>query len=85
MEVKKKISKKYKPGKWLKSQDFVRSLCQLFVQHERRNKGLSAAAGVMRVSEPHVLEKLLLVWTNEKQPAGGTMTKSVTCEKAKTS
>ncbi|XP_069822087.1 tigger transposable element-derived protein 1-like [Dendropsophus ebraccatus] len=51
-------------------------------------KGLDAAKGVTRVSKqrPRVLEdveKLLLLWINEKQLAGDTVTENIICEKAK--
>ena len=52
-------------------------------------RGLDAAKGVTRVSKqrPRVLEdveKLLLVWINEKQLAGDTVTENFICEKANT-
>lgn len=51
-------------------------------------RGIDAAKGVTRIStqRPHVLEdveKLLLVWINEKQVAGDTVTENFICEKAK--
>ena len=52
-------------------------------------RGLDAAKGVMRVSkqQPRILkdvENLLLMWINEKQLAGDTVTENFICEKAKT-
>lgn len=51
-------------------------------------RGTDAAKGVTRISKqrPRVLEdveKLLLVWINEKQLAGDTVTENFICEKAK--
>ena len=51
-------------------------------------RGLDAAKGNTRVSKqwPRVLEdveKLLLVWINEKQLAGDTVTEKFICEKAR--
>ena len=51
-------------------------------------RALDAAKRVTRISKqwPYVLEgveKLLLVWINEKQLAGDTVTKSFICKKAK--
>ena len=56
------------------------------IKEERR--GLGAAKGVTRISKqrPRVLEdveKLLLVWINEKQLAGDTVTENLIYEKAK--
>ena len=51
-------------------------------------RALDAAKRVTRISKqwPYVLEgveKLLLVWINEKQLAGDTVTENFICEKAK--
>jgi hypothetical protein len=48
-------------------------------EEARRTKGADVAKAVTRVSKqrPRILEdveKLLLVWINEKQPAGDTVT-----------
>ena len=63
------------------------TICTILKKKEEI-RGLDAANGVMRISKqwPCVLEdveKLLLVWINEKQLAGDTVTKSFICKKAK--
>ncbi|XP_005008025.1 tigger transposable element-derived protein 1-like [Cavia porcellus] len=63
------------------------TICTILKKKEEI-RGLDAAKGVTRISKqrPRVLEdveKLLLVWINEKQVAGDTMTENFICEKAK--
>ena len=63
------------------------TICTILKKKEEI-RGLDAANGVMRISKqwPCVLEdveKLLLVWINEKQLAGDTVTENFIWEKAK--
>ena len=93
VEVKKEIIEKYERG--MRVADIARfynkstsTICTVLKKKEEI-RGLDAAKGVMRVSKqwPRVLEdveKLLLVWINEKQLAGDTVTENFICEKAKT-
>jgi hypothetical protein len=92
VEVKKEIIEKYERGN--RVADIARfynkstsTICTLLKKKEEI-KALDAAKGVTRVSKkrPRVLEdveKLLLVWINEKQLAGDTVTENLICEKAK--
>ena len=91
-EVKKEIIEKYERG--IGVADIARfynkstsTICTLLKKKEEII-ALDAAKGVTRVSKqwPRVLEdveKLLLVWINEKQLAGDTVTENLICEKAK--
>ncbi|XP_039632281.1 tigger transposable element-derived protein 1-like [Polypterus senegalus] len=92
VEIKKEIIEKHEQG--VRVADIARfykkptsTICTILKKREEI-KGLDAAKGVTRVSKqrPHVLEdveKLLLVWINEKQLAGDTVTENLICEKAK--
>jgi len=92
VEVKKEIIEKYERG--IQVADIARfynkstsTICTLLKKKEEI-KALDAAKGVTRVSKqrPRVLEdvdKLLLVWINEKQLAGDTLTENLICEKTK--
>ncbi|KAM6168259.1 tigger transposable element-derived protein 1-like [Erethizon dorsatum] len=92
VEVKKEIIKKYERG--MRVAEIARfykkstsTICTILKKKEEI-RGLDAAKGVTRISKqrPRVLEdveKLLLVWINEKQVAGDTMTENFICEKAK--
>ncbi|XP_023665526.1 histone-lysine N-methyltransferase EHMT2 isoform X7 [Paramormyrops kingsleyae] len=93
VEVKKEIIEKHE--RRMRVADIARfynkstsTICTILKKKEEI-RGLDAAKGVTRVSKqrPHVLEdveKLLLVWINEKQLAGDTVTETFICEKAKT-
>lgn len=93
MEVKKEMIEKHERG--MRVADIARfynkstsTICTILKKKEEI-KGLDAAKGVTRVSKqrPRVLEdveKLLLVWINDKQLAGDTVTENLICEKAKT-
>ncbi|XP_019512623.1 PREDICTED: tigger transposable element-derived protein 1-like [Hipposideros armiger] len=92
VEVKKEIIEKYERG--MRVAEIARfykkptsTICTILKKKEEI-RGLDAAKGVMRISKqrPRVLEdveKLLLVWINEKQLAGDTVTENLICEKAK--
>ncbi|XP_030179530.1 tigger transposable element-derived protein 1-like [Lynx canadensis] len=92
VEVKKEIIKKYERG--MRVAEIARfykkstsTICTILKKKEEI-RGLDAAKGVTRISKqrPRVLEdveKLLLVWINEKQLAGDTVTENFICEKAK--
>ncbi|XP_068087415.1 tyrosine-protein kinase Fyn isoform X1 [Hyperolius riggenbachi] len=92
VEVKKEIIEKYERG--MRVADIARcyskstsTICTILKTKEKIRR-LNAAKGVTRVSKqrPEVLEdveKLLLVWINEKQLAGDTVSKTFICEKAK--
>ncbi|XP_010614848.1 tigger transposable element-derived protein 1-like [Fukomys damarensis] len=92
VEVKKEIIKKYERG--MRVAEIARfykkstsTICTILKKKEEI-RGLDAAKGVTRISKqrPRVLEdveKLLLVWINEKQLAGDTVTEGFICEKAK--
>ena len=83
MEVKKEISEKHERG--MRVADIARiynkstsTICTVLKKKEEI-RGLDVVKGVTRVSKqrPRVLEdveKLLLVWINEKQLAGDTVT-----------
>ena len=63
------------------------TICTILKKKEQIREP-NAAKGVMRTPKPrpHVLEdveKLLLVWVNEKRPAGDTVNENFICEKAK--
>ena len=63
------------------------TICTLLKKKEEI-KALDAGKGVTRVSKQRLrvledVEKLFLVWINEKQLAGGTVTEKLICEKAK--
>ncbi|XP_075913253.1 uncharacterized protein LOC116957625 isoform X2 [Petromyzon marinus] len=92
VEVKKEIIDKHERG--MRVADIARffnkstsTICTVLKKKEVIRR-LDAAKGVTRVSKqrPPVLEdveKLLLVWINEKQLAGDTVTDNFICEKAK--
>ncbi|XP_068121604.1 tigger transposable element-derived protein 1-like [Hyperolius riggenbachi] len=92
VEVKKEIIKKHEQG--MRVADIARcyskstsTICTILKKKENIRR-LDAAKGVTRVSKqrPQVLEdveKLLLIWINEKQRAGDTVTETFICEKAK--
>ncbi|XP_007424618.1 tigger transposable element-derived protein 1-like [Python bivittatus] len=92
VEVKKEIIKKYEQGMQVAEigrfyKKSMLTICIILKKKEER-RGLDAAEGVTRISKqrPRVLEdveKLLLVWINEKQLAGDTVTENFICEKAK--
>nr|XP_033807654.1 tigger transposable element-derived protein 1-like [Geotrypetes seraphini] len=92
VEVKKEIIQKHEGG--MRVADLARcynkstsTICTILKKKEKI-RWLDAAKGVTRVSKqrPPVLEdveKLLLVWLNEKQLAGDIVTENIICEKAK--
>jgi hypothetical protein len=92
VEVKKEIIEKHERG--MRVADIARfykkstsTICTILKKKEEI-RGLRVAKGVTRVSKqrPRILEdieKLLLVWINEKQLAGDTVTENLICEKAK--
>lgn len=92
VEVKKEIIEMHEQG--MRVADIARfynkstsTICTVLKKKEEI-KGLDAAKGVTRVSKrrPRVLEdveKLLLVWINEKQQAGDILNDNFICEKAK--
>ncbi|XP_042768073.1 tigger transposable element-derived protein 1-like [Panthera leo] len=92
VEVKKEIVEKYERG--MRVAEIARfykkstsTICTILKKKEEI-RGLDAAKGVTRISKqrPRVLEdveKLLLVWINEKRLAGDTVTENFICEKAK--
>nr|XP_020452715.1 tigger transposable element-derived protein 1 [Monopterus albus] len=92
VEVKKEIIQKHERG--MRVADIARfynkstsTICTILKKKEEI-MGLDAAKGVTRVSKqrPRVLEdveKLLLVWINEKQLGGDTVSENIICEKAK--
>ncbi|XP_040177160.1 tigger transposable element-derived protein 1-like isoform X2 [Rana temporaria] len=92
VEVKKKMIEKHERG--MRVADIARfynkstsTICTILKKKENI-RGLDAAKGVTRVSKqrPRVLEdveKLLLIWINEKKRAGDNVSESIICEKAK--
>ncbi|CAH2221857.1 tigger transposable element-derived 1-like [Pelobates cultripes] len=51
-------------------------------------KAINVAKGIKTITKPHPctledVKKLLLIWINEKQLAGDTVTKGIICEKAR--
>ncbi|XP_029777041.1 tigger transposable element-derived protein 1-like [Suricata suricatta] len=92
VEVKKEMIEKYERG--MRVAEIARfykkstsTICTILKRKEEI-RGLDAAKGVTRISKqrPRVLEdveKLLLVWINEKRLAGDTVTENFICEKAK--
>uniref|UniRef100_A0A8C5PXM0 HTH CENPB-type domain-containing protein n=1 Tax=Leptobrachium leishanense TaxID=445787 RepID=A0A8C5PXM0_9ANUR len=92
VEVKKEIIDKHERG--MRVANIARfynkstsTICTILKRKEEI-KGLDAAKGVTRVSKqrPRVLEdveKLLLVWINEKQLVGDALSENIICEKAK--
>ncbi|KAJ7303223.1 hypothetical protein JRQ81_012159 [Phrynocephalus forsythii] len=92
VELKKEIIEKYERG--MRVAEIARqykkstsTICSILKKKEEIRK-LDLAKGVTRMSKqrPRVLEdveKLLLVWINEKQLAGDMVTENLICEKAK--
>jgi Mor family transcriptional regulator len=92
VEVKKKINGKHEQGMQVPTiaRFYKKSMSMISTVLKKKEelRGLDVAKGVMRVSKqwPRILEdveKLLLVWINEKQLAGDTVTENLICEKAK--
>ncbi|KAM4030834.1 tigger transposable element-derived protein 1-like [Anomaloglossus baeobatrachus] len=92
IEIKKDIIEKHEEG--MRVSDIAKlynkstsTVCTILKKKDEI-KSLDTAKGITRVSKqrPRVLEdveKLLLVWINEKQLAGDTVTENLICEKAK--
>ncbi|XP_018410276.1 PREDICTED: tigger transposable element-derived protein 1-like [Nanorana parkeri] len=90
--VKKEIIDKYERG--MRVTEIARlykkstsTICTILKKKEEI-RGVDAAKGVTRISKqrPPILEdveKLLLVWINEKKLAGDTVSENIICEKAK--
>nr|XP_034969527.1 tigger transposable element-derived protein 1-like [Zootoca vivipara] len=92
IEVKKEIFRKYDDGMLVTdlAREYGRNLSTIGTILKTREKilAMDAAKGVTRImpNRPAVLEeveKLLLIWMQEKQRAGDTVTEAVICEKAK--
>ena len=91
LEVKKEIIRKHEGGMRLTdlAKEYGKSASTIATILKMKEKiaGRDAAKGVTRVSKqwPPVLEveKLLLLWVEEKQHAGDTVTEVIICEKAK--
>ncbi|XP_066977870.1 tigger transposable element-derived protein 1-like [Macrobrachium rosenbergii] len=93
IELKKEIISKYERGirvTDLASQfNLPRSTISTFLKHKEAIKSASVAKGVTSLTKqrPPIIdeiEKLLLVWINEKQLAGGRVSEPMICAKART-
>ena len=92
LEMKKEILRKYDGGKRIVNinREYSRNASTIGTIVAMREKilAMDAAWGVTRIAKnrPAVLEeveKLLVIWMQEKQRAGDTVTEAVTCEKAR--
>ncbi|KAF7245220.1 Tigger transposable element-derived protein 1, partial [Varanus komodoensis] len=86
VEIKKEIIQKHERG--MRAVDIAGPYVHDLHNIKEERRGLNAAKGVTKVSKqrPCILEdveKLLLIWINEKQLAGDTVSENITCEKAK--
>lgn len=93
IEMKLKIIEKYKQGLGVSGLGREYNLSKSTISTILKNKDklglVNAAKGVSRISSqrPQImddLERLLLIWINEKQMQGDSISQNIICEKAKT-